>query len=121
VSSAFRLSRYFIILSAVWVLAMTWRLYPQFGDTLRDDGRLVTLQAYIDDSCGQRIGPGVASCLDEARSLGRRLVAREQGKSVLLIEAPLLGYLLIYVPARLVVGRMLGQRAPGQPSRAAGE
>jgi len=123
VSSAFRLSRYFVVLSAVWVLAMTGRLYPQFKDTLRDDGRLVTLEAYIDDSCGQRIGPGVASCIDEARATGRRLVAREQGKSVLLIEAPLLAYLLIYVPVRLALDR-LGRRparAAGVPSRAAVE
>jgi hypothetical protein len=110
VPSAFRLSRYFIVLSAVWVLAMTWRLYPQFKDTLRDDGRLVTLEAYVDDSCGQRIGPGAASCLDEARATGRRLVAREQGKSVLLIEAPLLAYLLIYVPARLAFDRLAHRR-----------
>jgi len=114
VSSVFRLSRYFVVLSAVWVLAMAWRLYPQFKDTLRDDGRLVTLEAYIDDSCGQRIGPGVASCLDEARATGRRLVAREQGKSVLLIEAPLLAYLLIYAPARLALDRLAGRR--GRPA-----
>ena len=112
-SSVFRLSRYFVVLSAVWVVVMTWRLYPQFKDTLRDDGRLVTLDAYIDDTCGQRIGPGVASCLEEARATGQRLVAREQGKSVLLIEAPLLTYLLIYLPARLVLDR-LGRRAPGE-------
>jgi hypothetical protein len=120
VSSAFLLSRYFVVLSAVWVLAMTWRLYPQFKDTLRDDGRLVTLEAYIDDSCGQRIGPGVASCLEEARATGRRLVAREQGKSVLLIEAPLLAYLLIYVPVRLALDRWVRRRgrAAGVPSHA---
>lgn len=112
-SSAFRLSRYFVVLSAVWVVVMTWRLYPQFKDTLRDDGRLVTLDAYIDDSCGQRIGPGVASCLEEARATGQRLVAREQGKSVLLIEAPLLTYLLIYLPGRLALDR-LSRRAAGQ-------
>lgn len=110
-SSTFRLSRYLAALLAVWVLAMTWRLYPQFRDTLRqDDGRLVTLEAYIDDSCGQRIGPGVASCLEEARATGRRLVAREQAKSVLLIEAPLLAYLLIYVPGRWALGRWSERR-----------
>lgn len=119
-SSAFRLSRYLVALAAVWVLAMTCRLYPQFKDTLREDGRLVTLEAYIDDNCGQRIGPGVASCLDEARATGRRLVAREQAKSVLLIEAPLLAYLLIYAPARWALDR-LRRRAPaaGLPGRAA--
>ena len=108
-SSAFCLSRYLVAFAAVWVVAMTCRLYPQFKDTLREDGRLVTLEAYVDDSCGQRIGPGVASCLDEARATGRRLVAHEQAKSVLLIEAPLLAYLLIYVPARWALDR-LGQR-----------
>lgn len=121
-ASGFRLSRYFVILSAVWILAMTWRLYPQFKDTLRDDGRLVTLDTYVDDSCGQRIGPGVASCLDEARATGRRLVAREQGKSVLLIEAPLLAYLLIYVPARLALdGWRRRAGMAGAPGRAAVE
>src|SRR5258708_32147274 len=99
VSSVFRLSRYFVVLSAVWVLAMAWRLYPQFKDTLRDDGRLVTLEAYIDDSCGQRTVPGVASCLHEARATGGRLVPREQGKSVLRIEATLLPALLLYAPS----------------------
>jgi hypothetical protein len=109
VSSAFRVSRYLVALAAVWVLAMTWRLYPQLKDTLREDGRLVTLEAYIEDSCGQRIGPGVASCLDEARATGRRLVARQQARSLLLIEAPLFAYLLIYVPARWALDR-LGER-----------
>jgi len=105
VSPAFRLSRYVVAVAAVWVVAMTWRLYPQFKDTLRQDGRLVTLEAYIDDSCGQRIGPGVATCLDEARATGRRLVARQQAKSILVIEAPLLAYLFLYVPARWALGR----------------
>ena len=99
---------------------MTWRLYSQFGDTLRIDGRLMSYADYIEESCGQRIGPAAASCLAEARNTGRRLVAQEQGKSVLLIEAPLIGYLLIYVPARLLAelfgGR--GQRRHGETVRA---
>lgn len=93
-----RPSRYFVALTAVWVVAMTWRLYPQFGDTLRVDGRLIGFDAYVEESCGQRIGPAASTCLVEARATGRRLVASEQGKSVLLIEAPLLAYLLIYLP-----------------------
>jgi hypothetical protein len=121
VSSAFHLSRYAAVLAAVWVLAMKWRLYPQFKDTLRDDdGHLVTLAAYVEDSCGQRIGPGVESCLAEARATGRRLVAREQAKSILLIEAPLLAYLLIYAPARWVLERWRRRGASaGMPGRAA--
>src|SRR5258708_37075635 len=62
VSSVFRLSRYFVVLSAVWVLAIARRLYPQFKDTLSDDGRLVTLAAYIKDMCGQRSGPEDGCC-----------------------------------------------------------
>lgn len=93
-----RLSRYFIALAVLWVVAMTWRIYPQFGDTLRVDGHLIGLADYVEETCGQRIGPAAATCLAEARITGRRLVASEQGKSVLLIEAPLLFYLLIYLP-----------------------
>lgn len=114
VSSAFGISRYFVILAAVWMIAMTWRIYPQFKDTLRIDGRLVTLADYVDENCSQRVGPAAASCVEEARGAGRRLVAREQGKSVLFIEAPILGYLLIYLPLRLVadgVWHRRGRRA----------
>lgn len=92
------LSRYLIVLTAVWVVAMTWRLYPQFADTLRVDGRLMSFDQYVEESCGQRIGPAATSCRGEAQVTGRRLVASEQGKSVLLIEAPLLGYLVLYLP-----------------------
>lgn len=94
------LSRAFFIFALVWVAAMSWRLYPQFGDTLKVDGRLTQLEDYIAESCSQRIGPAAESCLDEARTTGHRLVAREQGKSILLIEAPLLGWLLLYLPLR---------------------
>lgn len=107
-----RLSRYFIVVTAIWMAAMTWRIYPQFGDTLRVDGRLIGLADYVEESCGQRIGPAAASCLVEARTTGRRLVASEQGKSVLLIEAPVLGYLLIYLPLRWALRRR--QPAIGQ-------
>ncbi len=100
-----RLSRYFVVLTAVWVVAMTWRIYPQFPDTLRIDGRLTSFADYVEDSCHERIGPAAASCLAEAQITGRRLVASEQGKSVLLIEAPLLAYLLIYLPLGWAVRR----------------
>lgn len=93
--SSSRLSRYFVMLSMVWMMALTWRIYPQFPDTLRVEGRLMTLAEYVEESCGQRIGPAAASCLSEARDAGQLLVAREQGKFVLIILAPL----LIYLPA----------------------
>jgi hypothetical protein len=101
-----RLSRYFMVLAAVWVVAMTWRIYPQFPDTLRIDGRLTSFADYVEDSCHERIGPAAASCLAEAQITGRRLVASEQGKSVLLIEAPLLAYLVIYLPLGWIIRRV---------------
>ena len=105
------LSRYFLILAAIWVIVMTVRIYPQFGDTLRIEGRVTTLSEYVDESCAQRIGPAAASCKEEAWDTGSRLVAREQGKSVLLVEAPLLGYLLLYLPLRWAINRVKTDRA----------
>jgi hypothetical protein len=93
-----RLSRYLMVVTAIWVVAMTWRLYPQFPDTLRIDGRLTSLADYVADSCRERIGPAAASCLGEAQATGRRLVAHEQSKSVLLILAPVFAWLLFSLP-----------------------
>jgi hypothetical protein len=104
-----RLSRYMVVLCAIWVIAMTWRLYPQFKDTLRIDGRVMSYADYVAESCGEAMGPAAATCLGEARSTGRRLVAREQAKSLLLIEAPLLAYLLIHLPLK----RLWQRAAPG--------
>src|SRR5579864_4151443 len=97
-SAAVPLSRYFVITAVVWIVVMTYRLCPQYKDALRIDGRVMTLAEYVDETCGQRIGPAATSCLAEAQDRGRRMVAREQGKSMLLVEAPLLGYALIYLP-----------------------
>ena len=96
------MSRYFVIRAAVWMIVMTWRLYPQFKDAVRIDGRLTTVTDFIEDTCGQRVGPAAVTCLAEARERAQRLLRREQGKSVLLVEAPLLGYLLLYLPWRLL-------------------
>jgi hypothetical protein len=96
-----RMSRYFLILALAWVAAMTWRLYPQFKDAVRVDGRLTTVEDYIDDSCGQRVGPAAATCFAESREQAQRLLRREQGRSVLLIEAPVLGYLLLFLTVAL--------------------
>jgi hypothetical protein len=90
-----RPARYLMVVGAIWVVAMTVRLYPQFGHTLRIDGRLTSLAGYLDESCGERIGPAAASCLAEATMTGHRLIRREQAKSLLLIEAPLFLYLLV--------------------------
>jgi hypothetical protein len=106
-------SRYFIIFAAVWVVAMTWRIYPQFKDALRIDGRVMSFADYVDETCGQRIGPNAKSCTEEAWATGRREVAREQGKSVLLIAAPLWGYLLLYAPLRLAATRLPRHRRKG--------
>jgi hypothetical protein len=104
-----RLSRYFLLLATVWVIAMTWRIYPQFGDGLRIDGRVTTVEDYVDDSCSQRVGPAAQTCLAEAAGEAQILLRREQGKSILLITAPILLYLLAYLPRQLA-GLTAGRR-----------
>jgi hypothetical protein len=111
--SALRVSRYFVVLAVVWMVAMTWHIYPQFKDAVRVDGRLMTAGEYVEETCGQRIGPAAVTCLAEAREQAQQLLRREQGKSVLLIEAPLLGYLVIYLPLRLLVEGVGRRRAVG--------
>jgi hypothetical protein len=96
-----KLSRYIVLLAIAWMVIMTWQIYPQFKDAVRVDGRVTTVVDYIDDACGQRVGPAAETCLAEARATAQRLLRREQGKSILLIEAPLLLYLLIYAPLTL--------------------
>jgi hypothetical protein len=116
-----RPARYILVLSLIWVVAMTWRLYPHFKDALRIDGRLVAFDDYVEESCGQRVGPAAASCLQEAYDTGRRLLAREQANSVLWIEAPLFGYLLIYLPAGAAIRRFArpARRLPDEVKAAA--
>jgi hypothetical protein len=89
------------VLVVAWMAVMTWRLYPQFKDAVRVDGRLTTMADYIDETCGERVGPAAETCLAEAHETAQRLLRREQGKSVLLIEAPLFAYLADYVPILL--------------------
>jgi len=73
---------------------MTWRVYPQFKNMLKVDDRLIALEDYVQETCRQRIGPDAASCIEEAQITGRRLVAREQGRALLFIIAPLLVYVV---------------------------
>jgi len=96
-----RYARFYLLLAALWMVAMTWRLYPQFGDTIRMDGRLTTVSAYLDDTCGQRVGPAASTCVDEASERAQLQLRVEQGKSVLLILAPLLGF-AVWLPIRQI-------------------
>jgi hypothetical protein len=98
-------SRLFLVLAVLWMGAMTWRIYPQFGDTIRVDGRLTTVSDYIGEMCGQRVGPAAATCLDEAEEAAQLRLREEQGKSLLLILAPLLFYIVLWCPMRLASER----------------
>lgn len=105
--------RLFLVLAALWMLAMTWRIYPQFGDTIRVDGRLTTVASYLGDVCGQRVGPAASTCRDETGEEAQLRLRREQGKSVLVILAPLLFYVGLWWPARLL---REGLRSPRRPA-----
>ena len=96
-----RLSRYVLLFTVLWLIVLSWRIYPQFKDAVRVDGRLTTVEDYVESTCGERLGPGAATCLAEAREEARHLLRREQGKSILLIEAPIFGYLAFALLAAL--------------------
>ena len=106
-----RLSPYFALLAVAWMVVMTARLYPQFGDAVRVEGRLTTVDDYIENACGERVGPAAETCLAETRVAAQRLLRREQSKSILLIEAPVIGYFFLYLPAALWLGRRRARRA----------
>jgi len=96
------LSRYFTLFATAWIVAMTWKVYPQFRDTLRVDGRVVALDDYVAEACAERVGPLATSCRATKLESGRRMVAAEQAKALLLIEAPLILYAVFYLPLRLL-------------------
>lgn len=98
------LSRYFTVFAAVWIVAMTWKVYPQFRDTLRVDGRMVALDRYVEDACSEKAGLEAAACAATKLQSGRAMVAAEQAKALLLIEAPLILYAAFYLPFRLLRG-----------------
>jgi uncharacterized membrane protein len=110
--SALAPSRLFLAFAVLWMVAMTWRLYPQFKDTIRVDGRLTTVAGYLDDVCGQRVGPGAATCFAETGERAQLMLRSEQGKSVLIIIAPLLGY-LIYAGSLQLLRARPPFRSPG--------
>jgi hypothetical protein len=95
-------SRYLVLFAALWIAVWTWKLYPQFRDTLRTDGRVVSLEEYLVDTCGERVGPLATSCRATTLEQGRRLVISEQAKSLLLMQAPMLLYGVLYLPLRLL-------------------
>lgn len=108
---AIRGSRYFLVFALVWLVAMTWRLHPQFKDAVRVDGRVTTVEGYIVETCSERVGPAAATCLAESRAAAQRLLRHEQGKSILLIVAPLVLYLL-YLPSHALFARIARSRSP---------
>ncbi|HZL60227.1 MAG TPA: hypothetical protein VFC38_11080 [Stellaceae bacterium] len=113
--SPVRILPYAALLLALWMTAMTVRLYPQFKDTLRVDDRLVTVNEYIEDTCDERLGPTAGTCLAEAAAEAQILLRREQAKSILLILGPAVLY-LIYLPlaaaARSALRRGGAKRKP---------
>jgi hypothetical protein len=98
------LTRYFTLFAAAWIVAMTWKVYPQFRDTVRVDGRVVALSDYVEDACSEKVGLEAAACAATKLQSGRRMVVAEQAKSLLLIEAPLILYAVFYLPIRLLRG-----------------
>jgi hypothetical protein len=104
------LPRLFFLVAGLWMLAMTAQLYPQFGDTIRVGGRLVGVESYLGDRCGQRVGPAAAACFAESGKEARLLLRQEQAKSILFIVAPILLYLLAWLPVRLVRERYAAAR-----------
>jgi hypothetical protein len=97
-----RSARYFVLFAALWVIAMTWKLYPQFPDTLRVEGRVVALDDYVEDACSARVGPDAASCVVTALEDADKKLRVEQAKSLLLVQAPLILYAILYLPLRLL-------------------
>jgi len=93
------ISRYLALLAVAWMIVMTGRLYPQFKDAVRVDGHVTTVDDFIARSCGERIGLDAVKCLAAARIDAQRLLRREQRDSILLIIAPIFGYLALAVPA----------------------
>jgi hypothetical protein len=99
-------ARLFLVLAALWMLAMTARLYPEFGDRIRVDGRPTTVASYLEEACAQRVGPAAVTCFAERGEEAQLLLRQEQGKSILFVIAPLLIYFVVWHPARLLRERI---------------
>ena len=105
--SSLRLSPYIALLIAIWTIALTARLYPDFRTAIRVQGRIVSVEEYIDDSCAAKLGPAADTCLAEARGDAALRLRREQARSILMILAPAVLYsafLAISAAVRASVG-----------------
>jgi len=100
-----RVSPYVVLLIAAWTAIMAARLSPQFERALRIDGRITTVDDYIADRCDARLGPEAANCLATAHDKARTQLRREQARTVLIIVAPGMLYLLYLAPAALTAAR----------------
>ena len=89
-----RASPYVMLLIALWTAAMTVRLYPQFETAVRISGSVTTVDEYIADRCSARLGPAAETCLAAAHRKAQIQLQREQVKSVLIIVAPAVLYLI---------------------------
>jgi len=98
------LSRYFTLFAAAWIVVMAWKVHLEFSDRLRVDGRVISLDDYVEDACGERVGPSATSCRATKLESGPRMVTTEQAKALLLIEAPIILYAVLYLPIRLLRG-----------------
>lgn len=89
-----RASPYVVLIIALWTAAMTVRLYPQFETAVRINGRVTTVDEYIADRCSARLGPAAEACLAAAHRKAQIQLRREQAKTVLIIVAPAVLYLV---------------------------
>lgn len=89
-----RISPYVVLLIAAWMATMAVRLIPQFDAALRIGGRITTVDDYIADRCSAKLGPEAASCLAVAHRKAQTQLRREQARTVLIILAPGVLYLL---------------------------
>jgi hypothetical protein len=100
-----RMTRYVVLLILVWMAVLTVRLYPQFETAVRVGGRVTTVAKYIADRCGTRLSPAAETCLAAARRKAGIQLQREQAKSVLIVVAPGMVYLLYLPLARAIAAR----------------
>jgi hypothetical protein len=111
-----RMARYVVLLILAWMAVLTVRLYPQFETAVRVGGRVMTVDDYIADRCGTRLGPAAETCLVAARRKAGVQLRREQAKSVLIVVAPAVLYLLCLPLARAIAARQ--PRAAKRPKKA---
>ena len=100
-----RISPYVVLLIAAWMAAIAAQLIPQFDAALRIGGRITTVDDYVADRCGARLGPDATNSLATAHHKARTQLRREQARTALIIVAPGVLYFLYLAPAALVEAR----------------